>query len=412
MRRWCAKAPSRTGLWGHSGRRSHRAGRRSSHRMGSCLGCARVWRYRAGMDELLKPSHGSDRPSIAARVWRELRHGSVVWALGLAVVVALALNPIFVVPLPVLLGRTLFVALMLVLVFHGVGLLRQGLLPRWLAQTVAVALTAPVATAMVYLVATSGDVQSFVGNPYRVTGFLWIAGCALGIGLLVTLGALVRERDALARSQALQFEIERGRLERQALDARLAVLTAQIEPHFLFNTLANVQALVDSGSPRAAPVLKSLIAYLRAAMPKLQEGGLSALRDELDLVRAYLDLMHLRMPDRLQVHYEVDQALLALRFPPMLLLTLVENAVRHGIDPSEQGGVIEVGGRFDATTRRVHLWVADTGLGLRGPATSGTGLDNARERLRGVFGTDAQLELTAIDPHGVRAELSFTAPST
>jgi LytS/YehU family sensor histidine kinase len=190
------------------------------------------------------------------------------------------------------------------------------------------------------------------------------------------------------------------------------VLTAQIEPHFLFNTRANVQALVDSGSPRAAPVLKSLIAYLRAAMPKLQEGGLSALRDEVELVRAYLDLMHLRMPDRLQVHIDVEPALLALRFPPMLLLTLVENAVHHGIDPSEQGGRIDVGGRLDATTRRVRLWVADTGLGLRGPPTSGTGLDNARERLRGVFGTDSQLELEPIEPHGVRAELSFTAAST
>jgi hypothetical protein len=358
------------------------------------------------------PHRDSDRPSIVRRVWRELNHGSVGWALGLAVLVALALNPIFVVPLPVLLGRTLFVALMLVLVFHGVGLLRQSLLPRWLAQIVAVALTAPVATAIVYLVATSGDVESFVGNPYRVSGFLWIAGCALGVGLIVAFGALVRERDALARSQALQFEIERGRLERQALDARLAVLTAQIEPHFLFNTLANVQALVDSGSTRAAPVLKSLIAYLRAAMPKLQEGGLSVLRDELELVRAYLDLMHLRIPDRLQAQVDVDPALLALRFPPMLLLTLVENAVRHGIDPSEQGGRIDVVGRFDAASRRVQLWVVDTGLGLRGAPTTGTGLENARERLRGAFGADAQLELKPTQPHGVRAELSFIAPST
>jgi hypothetical protein len=363
------------------------------------------------MAESLHPLRDGERPSIAVRVWREIHHPSVGWALALAVVVALALNPIFMVPLPVLLGRTLFVALMLLLVFRGVGLLRQTLLPRWLAQTVAVALTAPVATALVYLVAASGDVQSFVGNPYRVSGFLWIAGCALAVGLVVALGALVRERDALARSQALQFEIERGRLERQALDARLAVLTAQIEPHFLFNTLANVQALVDAGSPRAAPVLKSLIAYLRAAMPRLQDGSQLALRDEIGLVRAYLDLMQLRMPDRLQVDIDVDPALLALRFPPMLLLTLVENAVRHGIDPSEQGGRIEVGGRLDAATRRARLWVADTGLGLRGAPTTGTGLANARERLRGLFGADAQLALEPAAPHGARAELSFTAPT-
>jgi LytS/YehU family sensor histidine kinase len=96
----------------------------------------------------------------------------------------------------------------------------------------------------------------------------------------------------------------------------------------------------------------------------------------------------------------------------MVLLTLVENAVRHGIDPSEQGGRIEVGGRFDAMTRRVQLWVADTGLGLHGSATGGTGLENARERLRGVFGADAKLELKAIAPHGVRAELAFVAPPT
>jgi LytS/YehU family sensor histidine kinase len=253
----------------------------------------------------------------------------------------------------------------------------------------------------------------FLENPYRINGFLWIAGCALAIGLIVALGALVRERDALTRSQALQFEIERGRLERQALDARLALLTAQIEPHFLFNTLANVQALVDTGSPRAAPVLKSLIAYLRAAMPRLQEGAAApALRDELNLVRAYLDLMHLRMPDRLQVQIDVDPALHDVRFPPMVLLTLVENAVRHGIDPSEQGGTVEVGGRLDAATRRARLWVADTGLGLRdGPLNAGTGLQNARERLRGTCGADAQLELASNTPRGARAEIAFSAYS-
>ena len=356
------------------------------------------------------PIEASDA-SLASRVLRELNHGSVGWAIGLALTVALVLNPFYGVPFPVLLGRTLFVALVLVLVFHGVGLWRQQLMPRWLAQTFAVALAAPVATALVYLVSTSGDVARFIGNPYRVTGFLWIAGCALGVGLVVALGAMVRERDAQARSQALQFEIERGRLERQALDARLAVLTAQIEPHFLFNTLANVQALVDSGSPRAAPVLKSLINYLRAAMPRLQEGGMPALHDEIDLVRAYLDLMHLRMPDRLAVHIDVEPALLGLRFPPMALLTLVENAVRHGIDPSEQGGRIEVGGALDTAAQRARLWVADSGVGLRSDYSAGIGLDNARERLRGVYGADARLELSSQVPRGVRAELSFSVPA-
>jgi LytS/YehU family sensor histidine kinase len=120
-----------------------------------------------------------------------------------------------------------------------------------------------------------------------------------------------------------------------------------------------VQELVESGSPRAAPVFRSLIDYLRAAVPHLQQEG-ATLADEVKLVRAYLDLMHMRMPDRLSFSTVIEPALLGMRFPPMALLTLVENAIRHGIDPSLTGGAIEVGGRrIDAQT--VQLWVADTG---------------------------------------------------
>ena len=132
------------------------------------------------------------------------------------------------------------------------------------------------------------------------------------------------------------------------------------------------------------------------------------LRDELELVRAYLELMHLRMPDRLEVQIDVDPTLLGVRFPPMALLTLVENAVRHGIDPSEQGGRIEVRGTFDAATRRACVWVADTGVGLRSDERAGTGLANLRERLRGVFGADAAARAAADAPRGVRAEIGFT----
>jgi len=175
--------------------------------------------------------------------------------------------------------------------------------------------------------------------------------------------------------------------------------------------LANVQALVDSGSPRAASVLKSLIAYLRAALPRLHEAAQATLADEVSLVRSYLDLMHLRMPDRLSYAVEVDATLLGLRFPPMALLTLVENAIRHGIDPGEQGGRIDVGGRRDPSSGRVLLWVADTGIGLRGTGAPGTGLANLRARLPGVFGASARLELLPNPPHGVRAELSFEVPA-
>ena len=348
------------------------------------------------------------RPSVASwlSALRSLSLRKVGWAIGFAALVAVLLNPIFAPPFPVVLGRTIFVALVLLLAFTAAGNWQQKLLPRWLLQTLAVVLAAPLATLLVYLVDTRGNVVAFAQNPNRIAGFVWIAGTALVIGMVLALGALVRERDARTRSLELQFQLERAQLEKQAVDARLALLTAQIEPHFLFNTLANIQALVESGSPRAPEVLKSLIAYLRAALPRLHEGGQPSLGNELALVRAYLELMHLRMPDRLQFSVDVPAGLQARRFPAMALLTLVENAVRHGIDPAENGGTIDVGATRDADGL-VRVWVADTGVGMAESAQPGTGLTNLRARLLGFFGASATLELSEQAPSGLRAQLSF-----
>jgi LytS/YehU family sensor histidine kinase len=152
--------------------------------------------------------------------------------------------------------------------------------------------------------------------------------------------------------------------------------------------------------------LQSLIAYLRAAMPRLANEAAS-LGDELSLVRAYLDLMHLRMPDRLSYTIAIPEPLLGLRFPPMALLTLVENAVRHGIDPSEEGGRIELGGeQVDAGA--VRLWVSDSGVGLTQSGGNGTGLRNLRERMRVFYGASARLDLAENAPSGLRADLYFT----
>lgn len=335
----------------------------------------------------------------------------VLLALALATVFALALQPIFITPFPVLLGRTMFVGMLALLAFSAAGQWPRRLprwWARWLFQVVVVAAAVPLATLAVYMVAVGGDFSSFVESESRMLGFLWIAGSGLVVGPLLAMGALYRQRDAEARSQALSFELERSELERQALDARLRLLQAQVEPHFLFNTLANVRALVETGSPQAAPVLRSLIAYLRAAMPRLQ-GDATTLSDELGLVRAYLELMHLRMPDRLDFFVDLPPELGSLRFPPMALLTLVENAVRHGIDPSEEGGRIEVGG--ERVEDQVRLWVSDTGVGMTQAMGSGTGLRNLRERLTLFYGLGAALALTENRPHGLRAELTFT-PAT
>ena len=330
--------------------------------------------------------------------------------LGLWVAATAAISPWFKTPLPTLLGRTLVLAVVLLAVFAAARRLPDrwlpAWLPRWLPAVMAVAVAAPLTTLIVYTLALGGDVaQVFDSLPHR-WGYWITAGTALVLGLVVTLAALLREREAQVRARELQFALERSRLERQALDARLALLQAQIEPHFLFNTLANVQALVESGSPRAPALLKSLIDYLRAAMPQLHDGE-ATLAQELARVQAYLALMRMRMPDRLHFSVDADPALPARRFPPMALLTLVENAVRHGIDPLEDGGRIDVRAAPDAGGWQVS--VTDDGAGLDPHRAPGTGLANLRERLQGFYGPGAALEIEPGEPRGLVARIRIPA---
>src|SRR5262249_32635380 len=166
-----------------------------------------------------------------------------------------------------LLERTVALGLTAMLVF---GLFEQWprRLPDWLArgvlQVLAVALVMPLATFVIYVLSTEEGAPPFWEVSDRLQGFAGLCLLGMLIAPWAALAALVRQKDALARHQALAFDLERSELERQALDARLHLLQAQVAPHFLFNTLANVQALVDAGSPQASAVLRSLVAYLRA----------------------------------------------------------------------------------------------------------------------------------------------------
>lgn len=309
-----------------------------------------------------------------------------------------------------LFGRVLFMGLVALTAF---GLFEQWprRLPRWVGrwalQVIAVAIAMPLTVVFVYVASTAAGAPPFWKDKDRLEGF----GLLMFSGILfvpwIALGALVRQKEAVARHQALAFELERSELERRALDARLHRMQAQVAPHFLFNTLANVQALVEAGSPRASALLQSLIAYLRAAVPRL-EATATTLAQELELVRAYLKLMHMRMPDRLQFALYLDPDALALQCPPMTLLTLVENAVKHGIDPSEEGGRIDV--RVQRHGERCTVRVIDTGIGLQETTSGlGTGLSTLRERLELAFGDAAQLRLYGCAPRGVCAELDLPA---
>ena len=247
--------------------------------------------------------------------------------------------------------RSVSLGLLAMLVF---GLFEQWpkRLPTWLArwalQVLAVAVTMPVATFAIYVLSTQAGAPDFWQDKDRLGGFMTLSVLGVLFAPWAALVALLRQRDTAIRNQAISFERERSELERQAQGARLRLLQAQVEPHFLFNTLANVRELVDSGSPQASTVLASLIAYLRAAVARLHEPA-TTLGQELELVRAYLDVMHMRMPDRLQFALQIDDTALALHCPTMTLLTLVENAVRHGIDPSEAGGRIDLRVRVEVS---------------------------------------------------------------
>jgi len=283
-------------------------------------------------------------------------------------------------------------------------------LARWVLQVLGVALIVPIVTTAIYVLSTPPGAPPFNQVPKRMAGYTVLTVIGLLIAPWAALTALVRQKDALARHQALSFELERTQLERQALDARLSLVQAQVAPDFLFNTLANVQALVDAGSPRASDVLSSLIAYLRAAVPRLNDPA-TTLGEEAKLVQAYLELMHMRMPDRLQFAMHIDETARAIRCPPMTLLTLVENAVRHGVDPSEEGGRIDT--YVHLRNGRCTVRVSDTGVGLRLAADGqGTGLTALRERLQLAFGGDAHIRLNAVSPHGACAELEFPAQPT
>ena len=208
------------------------------------------------------------------------------------------------------------------------------------------------------------------------------------------------------RRRAQMAERERQvRLERELLSGQLQVLQAQIEPHFLYNSLANVQELVRRDPPAADTMIGNLIDYLRAAMPAMREGS-STLGRELELARAYLAIMGMRMGERLSWSVQAPEALLDVRLPPTVIGTMLENAIKHGLERSAAHGRIDV--RASVEDDLLVVDVADTGLGIdfSRPGT-GVGLANARERLVLLHGPRAELDLMPNEPRGVVARMKL-----
>jgi signal transduction histidine kinase len=215
--------------------------------------------------------------------------------------------------------------------------------------------------------------------------------------------------QADAKVKTAQHAAEHEAMERQLVQARLQVLQAQVEPHFLFNTLAAIDYLIETDPKRASQMQKALITYLRGALPQMRQES-STLGRELRLIRSFLDLIKMRMEDRLDVEFNVPEGAETAEFPPMMLQSVVENAIKHGIEPKPEGGKVSVAARI----QNGQLWVEvkDTGIGIRDTETlesptsgTGLGLQNIRERLAMLYPGKSRLILLSDDTEGTTVKI-------
>jgi Histidine kinase/Histidine kinase-, DNA gyrase B-, and HSP90-like ATPase len=237
---------------------------------------------------------------------------------------------------------------------------------------------------------------------YRAKGGAdWVMGF---ITLLIVTGIIVKvvlggKKKAERRAQVATATAAEESLKRQLVEAKLKMMQAQVEPHFLFNTLASVDYLIETDPRTASKMQKNLIQYLRAALPQMREGS-TTLGKEVQLCRAFLEILKYRMEDRLQYSVIVPQGLQSAQFPPMMLQSLVENSIKHGLEPKPEGGSLTISA--DIANGKLRVTVADTGLGFAVAAQPGTGvgLANVRERLVALYGGTARLSIEANTPTG------------
>jgi hypothetical protein len=226
------------------------------------------------------------------------------------------------------------------------------------------------------------------------------------IALFATKALVGGKKRAELQSREATEAAERESMHRQLSEAKMQMMQAQVEPHFLFNTLASVEHLIETDPPRASAMQRSLIQYLRAVLPQMRDNNVvTNLGREADMVRAYLNLLKMRMEERLTVSMEVPEYLRSAAFPPMMLQSLVENAIKHGLECKPEGGTLRI--FADVVGERLRVIVSDNGVGFgMVPSTgTGTGLTNIRERLKMLFGERATLRIGPNEPTGVVATI-------
>lgn len=226
--------------------------------------------------------------------------------------------------------------------------------------------------------------------------------------VLIGVVATWRNQAFETRAAQLALDAEKARHAEQQSHAELRLLRAQIEPHFLFNTLGAVQQLAEGKAPDAAKLTRNLIAFLRSSTQMIRAESVS-LQQEFDMISAYLEVMKVRMGARLRTNVELSSDFQEIQVPSMVLLTLVENAIKHGLEPSLTGGEINVS--VEERDDGLFVLVRDTGVGLSEQPGQGVGLQNVRERLRLMYGDSSGLELFEHEDGGVLAEVKIPLDS-
>ena len=278
----------------------------------------------------------------------------------------------------------------------------------WPNQRAPIALLLPLQVAALLLAWFGGTrlAALLLGHPWRAESYLTSLVITAAAGFVAVLYFWEREKVADLKAEAALQKSRAETVERQAAQSRLALLQAQIEPHFLFNTLANLHALIGAEPARAQAMLSHLNDFLRVSLSAARKERYT-LAEEFALLRNYLELLSIRMGARLAFRLELPPELAQTQVPPMLLQPLVENAVKHGLEPKLEGGEVTVSARRESG--RIVLEVADSGLGFAAAATSGTnvGLAHVRERLAAIYGAAASLVIADNAQGGVSVKLDL-----
>jgi signal transduction histidine kinase len=344
-----------------------------------------------------------DRWFYAQRGWR--------WLIGVVAVTTLVAWIASQLPWNMTFGEAaiLFNLVVLTLIWSGLsawfGYRRfQGRIFRYIVAAPLLALAGALVGASIAGLIKGVDPFDFLSDSTKLRH---VITAALVFGFLfafiTALIAHLRNREYRALTAHFEAEARQSETSRQLAESRLKLLQLQIEPHFLFNTLGSAQQLAEKGAPDAARLIADLIRFLRAATPAMRS-EVTTLKAEAGMIGAYLGIMQTRLSRRLTWRVRVPDELAGVTIPPGMLITLTENAIKHGIEPSPRGGDIDV----SAERHGADLWltVSDTGAGFTDkPSDSGIGLINIRERLDLLFGGRAVLELEANEPRGCRARI-------